>query len=75
MVAYKHKNNLKELLEPTLIISLSLVILMMKCTRIFHIRNDAIHVRTLWSQKLVSNVSLQKEFTKLHGLPHVFPKV
>ena len=38
--------------------------LMMKCTRMFHARNDVIHVRTLWSQKAVSNVSLQKEFTK-----------
>ena len=31
--------------------------LMMKCTRMFHARNDVIHVRTLWSQKVVSNVS------------------
>ena len=29
----------------------------------------------LWSQKVVSNVLLQKEFTKLDGLPHVFPKM
>ena len=34
-----------------------------------------IHVQTLWSQKVVSNVSLQKEFTKLDGLPHAFPKM
>ena len=38
----------------------------------FHARNDVIHVRTLWSQKVVSNVSLQKEFTKLDGLSHGF---
>ena len=34
-----------------------------------------IHVRTLWSQEVVSNVSLQKEFTKLDGLLNVFPKM
>ena len=30
--------------------------------------------RNLKSQKVVSNVSLQKEFTKLDGLPHVLLK-
>ena len=48
---------------------------MMKCTRMFHAINDVIHVQNLWSQKLVLNVSLQKEFTKLDGLPHLFPKM
>ena len=43
--------------------------------KLFCARNDVINVRTLWSQKVVSNVSLQKEFTKLDGLPHVFPKM
>ena len=33
----------------------------------FHAINDVIHVRTLWSQKVV--------LTKLDGLPHVFPKM
>ena len=46
----------------------------MKCTRMFHARKDVIYVRTLWSQKVISNVLLQKEFTKLDGLHHVFPK-
>ena len=41
----------------------------------FNSINDVIHVQTLWSQKVVLNVSLQKEFTKLDGLPHVFPKI
>ena len=31
--------------------------LMMKCTCMFHAINDVIHVRTLWSQKVVLNVS------------------
>ena len=47
---------------------------MMKCTRMFNAKNDMIHVRILWSQKVISNVSLHKEFTKLDGLPLVFPK-
>ena len=36
--------------------------LMMKCTFMFHARNDVIHVRTLWSQKVVLNVSLQRDY-------------
>ena len=40
-----------------------LITLIMKCTRMFHAINNVIHVRTLWSQKVVLNVSLQKEFT------------
>ena len=49
------------------------ILLMMKCTRMFHEINFVIHVRTLWLQKVVLNVFLEK-FTKLDGLPHVFPK-
>ena len=49
--------------------------MMMKCTRMFHARNDVIHVRTLWSQKVVPNALLQKEFTQLDSLPHVFLKL
>ena len=41
----------------------------------FLVNKGVIHVQTLWSQKVVSNVSLQKEFTKLDGLPHAFPKM
>ena len=48
--------------------------LMMKYTRLLHARNDVIHVKTLWSLKVSSNVSLQKGFTKLDGLAHLFPK-
>ena len=47
----------------------------MKCTPMFHTINDVIHVRTLWLQKLILNVSLQKEFRKLGSLPEVFPKM
>ena len=49
--------------------------LMMKCKRMFLASKGVIHVQTLWSQKVVSNVSLQKEFTKLDGRPHAFPKM
>ena len=49
--------------------------MMMKCTRMFHARNDVIHVRTLWSQKVVPNGLLQKEFTQLDSLPHEFLKM
>ena len=38
--------------------------LMMKCTRMFHARTGVIHVRTLWSQKVFSNVWLKKCFKK-----------
>ena len=49
---------------------------MMKCTRMFLASKGVIHVQTLWSQKVVSNVSpLQKEFTKLGGLPHAFSQM
>ena len=48
---------------------------MMKCTRMFIASKGVIHVQTWWSQEVVSNVSLQKEFTKLDGLPHAFPKI
>ena len=48
---------------------------MMKRTRMFHAVNDVIHVQTLWSQKVVLNVFLQKEFTMLDGLPHVSKNV
>ena len=48
--------------------------LMMKCTRMFLASKGVIHVQTFWSQKVVLNVSLQKEFTKLDGLPYAFPK-
>ena len=41
----------------------------------FHGANDLIHVQTMWLQKVVLNVSLQKEFTKFDGLRHVFPKM
>ena len=49
--------------------------LMTKCTHMFHARNDVIHVQTLWSQKVLSNVLLQKVFKNLLGLPHMFPKM
>ena len=65
VVAYKR--------EPILIISL--VMLMMKCLRMFLESKGVIHEQTLWSQKVVLNVSVQKEFTKLDGLPHAFPKM
>ena len=65
VVAYKR--------EPILIISL--VMLMMKCLRMFLESKGVIHEQTLWLQKVVLNVSLQKEFTKLDGLPHAFPKM
>ena len=57
------------------ILIIPLIMLMMKCTRMFHASKGVIHVQTLWSQKVVSNVSLQKEFTKLDGLPHALPKM
>ena len=41
----------------------------------FLVNKGVIHVQTLWPQKVVSNVSLQKEFKKLDGLPHVSPKM
>ena len=49
--------------------------LMMKCTHMFHARNDVIHVQTFWSQKIISNVLQQKELKNLLGLPHMFPKM
>ena len=49
--------------------------LMMKGTRMFLASKGVIHAQTLWSQKVVLNVSLQKEFTKLDGLPHAFRKM
>ena len=39
--------------------------LMMKCTRTFFASKGVIHMQTLWSQKVVLNVSLQREFTKV----------
>ena len=76
MVAYKRAKNLKELLtrvDPYNIIN--------KVDDEMHTyapckkRCDVIHVRTLWQQKVVSNILLQKQFTKLDSLPHVFPKM
>ena len=58
-----------------IIVIIALVMLMMKCTRMFLVSKGVIHVQTLWSQKVVSNILLQKEFTKLDGLPHEFPKM
>ena len=49
--------------------------LMMKCTRLFLASKGEIHVQTLRSQKVISNVSLQKEFLKLYSLPHASPKI
>ena len=49
--------------------------LMMKHTRMFLAKKGVTHVQTLWSQKVVSNVLLQKVFSKLDGLPHAFPKI
>ena len=49
------------------ILIIPLIMLMMKCTRMFHASKGVIHVQTLWSQKVVSNVLLQKECTKLDG--------
>ena len=48
---------------------------MMKCTRMFLASKGVIHVQTLWSQKVVPNVLLQKEFRKLDGLPHAFSQM
>ena len=77
MVSYKREKKLKELRSflRDLFLITSFIMLIMKCTRMFHTRNDLIHARTLWLQKVVSNVSLQKEFTKLNNLTHVFPKM
>ena len=44
-------------------------------TRMFHPTYDVIHERTLWSQEVVLNFSLQKQCTKLDDLPHVFPRM
>ena len=74
MVEYKHKKKLKELLTRADLYNISNN-LMTKCTHMFHARNDVIHVQTLWSQKVLSNVLLQKEFKNLLGLPHMFPKM
>ena len=41
----------------------------------FHGANDLIHVQTMWLEKIILNVSLQKEFTKFDDLRHVFPKM
>ena len=57
------------------ILIIPLIMLSMKCTRMFLASKGVIHKQTLWSQKGVSNASLQKEFTKLDGLPHAFPKM
>ena len=57
------------------ILIIPLIMLMMKCTRMFLASKGVIDKQTLWSQKGVSNASLQKEFTKLDGLPHAFPKM
>ena len=80
VVAYKGDKKLKELLtraDPYNIISNvdDEIMLMMKCTRMFLASKSVVHVQTLWSQKLVSNVSLQREFKKLGCLPHAFPKM
>ena len=48
--------------------------LMMKFKPMFLASKGVINVQTLWSQKVVSNVSLEKEFTKVDGLIHAFPK-
>ena len=73
-VAYKREKNLKELLTRADHYNI-IKMLMMKCTRMFLVSKGVIHVQTLWSQKVVLNVSLQKEFPKLDGLPHAFPKM
>ena len=73
MVAYKRVKNLTELLiiaDPYNTINN-----VDDEMRTFVPINDVIHVRTLWLQKVVLNISLQKEFSKLDGLPHVFPKM
>ena len=54
MVAYKREKKLKEL-QQELILIISLIMLMMKCTHV-------IHVQTLWSQKVVLNISLQRVY-------------
>ena len=41
----------------------------------FLVSKGVIHVQTLWSQKVISYVSLQKDFTKLGDLPDAFPKM
>ena len=43
-------------------------------TCMFLASKSVIYVQILWLQKVVSNVYLQKEFTKLDILPHAFPK-
>ena len=74
MLAYKSEKKLKELLMEADPYN-TLKTLMMKFTRVFLASKGVTHVQTLWSQKVVSNVSLQKEFTKLDGPPHAFPKM
>ena len=49
--------------------------LMMKCTPMFHAINDVVLLQTLWSQKVALNVLVQKKFTMLEGLTHVFSKM
>ena len=71
MMAHEREKKLKKLLARTDL----LILLMMKCTDMFHAINDVIHVLTLWLQKVVLIASLRKVFTKLDGLPHVFPKM
>ena len=39
--------------------------LMMKCTHMLHARNDVIHERTLWLQKVLSNVLLRESVYKV----------
>ena len=39
--------------------------LMMKCTHMLHARNDVIHERTLWLQKVLSNVLLKESVYKV----------
>ena len=58
MVAYKREQNLKELLTRADPYNIPLIMLMMKCTRMFLARKGVIHVQTWWSQKVVSNVLL-----------------
>ena len=49
MVAYKREKNLKEVLTRADPYIISLIMLMLKCTHMFHARNDVVHERTLWS--------------------------
>ena len=54
--------------------NIRLILLMKKCTRMFHAINNAIHVRILWSQKcdLVALLSTLLMFVVTQMIPQKF---